>query len=387
MSRSRQYQIGRYTTLLERSTDFSERLGPEIVPVILPPPVVAFFKTLESNEGDLRLTIPRWGEGHYSVELAYFPKRPASEEQLFFEPYNPLVVDYFPEGSKEGVHIGVIYDIVLFARDADHAAYLDEEFLQITLDVEGYFAKTGKRWGRCLVCGRALTAASSVAEAVGKVCYKKLGGFTKAVEDSKKINDYALRGVGVLDLSETYGVVREEDSLSYEQRGIEILYEIRRPKPKSGLTYRDLLNETEKKGYDAIQLKLATYGRVGAVYDQNGVFHPLSVAQVYTVTPTTIQLNEDLTRDLHEGQITSVRKPPGVWVLTSTKKKGEAPKATKKDEAVKKIPKIDVVGDELHITEASDYRKELKELGALWKGKRWVLERSLLGKVETLFGK
>lgn len=125
-----------------------------------------------------RILIPRWTSTiPYILEEEYTLTRSSRERSssaLFLAPYDPIVVY-----NKRDKLIGVLSTEGFAARKFDinqdelpSDSFVIDELELMLKDPISYFESVGKRYGKCLICGRPLKTEESLERAIGPVCYK-----------------------------------------------------------------------------------------------------------------------------------------------------------------------------------------------------------------------
>jgi hypothetical protein len=153
---------GYYTTLTERLVKkdvpyWSHKISPYFTD---------FIERLFEHEG-MKLTIPVDGK-----EYVYHLTR-ANDGKVtnFVKPYNPVIV--YKSHSYIKNFVGVFYADYYIARELDLWEELKPLITDLVSDPEGFMKHCSKLWGRCVICGRQLSAETSLSRAMGPVCYSR----------------------------------------------------------------------------------------------------------------------------------------------------------------------------------------------------------------------
>lgn len=122
--------------------------------------------------------LPRWSSTPpYVLEEEYTltrSSRLSTSSVLFLAPYDPIVVY-----NKADKLIGILSTEGFAARKFDRKqgelrsdSFVVDELELMLKDPISYFESVGKRYGKCLVCGRSLKVEESLERAIGPICYK-----------------------------------------------------------------------------------------------------------------------------------------------------------------------------------------------------------------------
>lgn len=298
------YHVGRYTTLRERIEGKALEIAVGITLFPLALRVIRFLDTLVNAPG-VRLSLPRWKDqetttakksdpmGYYTLRV-YGDARRYKEKgaPLFFEGYDPITITYTSDLHKRGDDadriVGIVYDGIIFARNAEHGKFVDDELNYLVQDVEAYFSDMGKRWGKCLICRHPLSAAKSLERSIGQVCYGRLTKMQAAAygidKDGKKkrkskktkeeeaakpafrhhVDDHLLYDkADKLDggLVTLYAIEEERDQAARD--ALINKYGILASRVSPRISMYHLLNPSERAGKEALSSKLDAYTSLG----------------------------------------------------------------------------------------------------------------------------
>ncbi len=218
----------------------------------------------------VRLSIPQWLDNdndlkptnHYVIQFA---SRINRTKPLFFEPYDPLVVTRY----KEKELLSVIDARVIYSRDEPVTNFIVSELQIMAENPRKYFKEVGKRWSKCLICNRDLTAVDSIKRAMGKVCYSRVRDIAEDLRNLEEIEDRESNA-------------KPSDPDMECEYGCDIETNKDEPEVISKMPMSNLLNPIEISGLNDINSKLQRYSNIGAIYNSAGFL---------TVEPQTSKIN------------------------------------------------------------------------------------------------